>query len=72
MRCRMRAISSRSILILSIVTACIVLVIAFWAHGFTFWLPLWLLQILLLCFVVWLMAREPDERCTIQTAPSPF
>jgi PAS domain S-box-containing protein len=54
----MTAVSSRFVLFIAFVLACLIFGIESWTRGILPWTPLWLLQIGLLGLIVYLLARE--------------
>jgi two-component system, sensor histidine kinase and response regulator len=64
----MFGLSSRLVLMGTIVTACIIFAVELWRQGFTVWLVVWLLPIVLLCCAIWLMGREVVARRATETA----
>jgi two-component system, sensor histidine kinase and response regulator len=64
----MHGFSSRSVLIITIAAACVIFAIELWRQGFTPWLALWLLPIVLLCCATWLLGREVQARRTTEAA----
>jgi PAS domain S-box-containing protein len=64
----MYGFSSRSVLFVTIAAACAIFAVELWRQGFTLWLALWLLPIVLLCCATWLMAREVRARRATEAA----
>jgi PAS domain S-box-containing protein len=64
----MHGFSLRSVLLITIVVACVIFAVELWRQDFSPWFVLWLLSIVLLCCATWLMGRELHARRATEAA----